>query len=322
MNLILLGLGYKVVANAMQSAPSSAPTSTAPAQALAPDAQPGAVMQKGLITPVQHGDGWGSDIRHRKAGLRNQAWDVGDVDMTSEGYLEEIYGGRAVPAESEPMTIGPKEDRLHNRNKVAKSYAQTEAAKDRQIYEAEVTAEYYDVDDASQDDVVRQKVKNEARWNKSLAMDAALDRKAQLAEKIAQDTDARMNERASTMHGKMIMRSIKRTVSPDMDMALRQEYQPQARRGFQKRPDAPFEDAQSVSLREGNFTQTEVVPADDFENHLSAGNLGFKEGYKDWPQTVQQKSRNSDFSGVLVNEKGSADFSHDIVYDVDSDFGG
>jgi hypothetical protein len=324
MNLIFLGLGYKVVTSALQSTPASAAASpgTAVAKSIAPDAQPGAVVQKGLITPVQRGDGWTGDVRHRKAHLSNQAWDVEDVDTTTMGYLEEIYGARAVLAEADPLTIGPREDRLAKQNNRAKRVARNEAVQDQQIFDAEVAAEYYDVTDASHSDVVALKTRADSHWGRELAAEAVAEQKAKIAERAADDTDARLNEQANQRHGKMLARSIRPRVSVDMDMAHRQEYRGQASRGFTKRPDAGFEKADRIALREGDFSQTEVVPTDNFENNLKAGDLGFSKGQQDWPPYNQQKTMNSDFNGVLVSEKGSPDFSHDIVYEVDSDFGG
>lgn len=312
MQLLLLGVGYKMLtsksASAAPAAASLAPVPTSPE----------GTIQKGLITPVQAAEGWSGESGRRKVALARQALSVDDFSDNGRSQLESYFSDDALPAEHDPISVGPREEKLARASAAASRYIQGEKAADQKVFEAEVQAEYYDVDDASPDDVVAYKVSADVQKAKELARDRRL---AERASQLAVDADwkvARDNEMRSAAHGKMLARSIQQGVDPNLDQALQAPRNAQASRGFQKNPDMPFVDAQPVSLKDGNFSQSEIVPADEFENNLSSYDLG----YRDWPKFAKQKNPASDFSGILVNEADSPDFSQTMVEDVKEDFGG
>lgn len=308
--LLLLGVGYKMLTSKQNATSAAAPAAT--------QTSPEGVVESGLVTPVHSAEDWSGDRGRRMHALSRQALSVDDTGDNGLSILEDYYSDGALPAESDPLNVGPREARLARASSAAKRYIDGERQADRKIYEAEVQAEYYDAEDASPDEVVRYKLAADKRKAKELANEHMLARRAR---NLAMDSDAfvaRDNELRSMNHGKMLARSIKQNIDPNLDQAFQQPRSAQAKRGFTKSPDLPFVDAQPVSLREGNFSQSEILPAEDFDNNLYANDLGFR----DWPKFSQQKSPASDFSGILVNEAGSPDFSQTMVEDVKEDFGG
>lgn len=322
MTLVLLGLGAKVVLGSKKAQPTSqeaaiAPTPYGPSSSLPSSKDP----YKRPIVEIHDDVEWGSEGRLRENVLRRGAEIAMDYAPDEEMMIERRYGQRALAAEAAPLTVGAKSARLAAENEKMKRMTRME---NKIMRDAAAMAMDFDENDvvAVGDDVVEQTkyLRDKAR-GALIGREQALDARAAAIEAREDQKAWKENEARYHRQGKDIERSIRRAVDPNLDMALQQGFRAQMGGGFAHNPNIGFVDAQPVSLREGNFDQSEVVPSNDFNNHLSA-NRAYAEGRKDWPVMVEQKSMNSDFAGVLVSEKGSPDFSHDIVYDVNDDFGG
>lgn len=129
-------------------------------------------------------------------------------------------------------------------------------------------------------------------------------------------------DKNSYKKAKEIENSLKQPhISPVYEMALKQKYKPLSMDVTTYNPLAGFLPAEAVR-KEGataydpDYTIYKAVPAQDFNNHIRAKDLHFK----DFP-LVDDASSKGDFSGLLVSEKGSPDFSTLIVDDVRRDFG-
>ena len=72
-------------------------------------------------------------------------------------------------------------------------------------------------------------------------------------------------------------------------------------------------------VRDADFSVSSVIPAQEFGNRLSNKSVAAYTKFKDFPLVVDAPK--GDFGGILVNEKGSADFSTWIVNDAKQDFG-
>lgn len=327
--IFLLGLAAKTVLgkkSAAQSVPAAgaalavatAPSPYGPSPSLPSSKDP----YKRPPTRVHGGDSWGRAERERMAVLHAQGM-VMDADFISDqdSLLEEAYGFRAKAAEAMPLTAGAPSEALARKNRQAQRAIQREKMAEHRARQIAMDLAENDVERASDELVEAYKYSQDSRHQADVSKDAALAARSRAVEAMDDVRVRRENAARSHRHGKDLARSIRRTVDPNLDMALQDERRPQMGSGFAQRPDMPFLEGQPVSLREGNFDQSQVMAADAFDNHLTANHL-YAGGKRDWPQAVQQKNPNSDFSGVLVSEAGSPDFSHDIVYDVSEDFGG
>jgi hypothetical protein len=148
-------------------------------------------------------------------------------------------------------------------------------------------------------------------------------RQAMRDDQLAMDSDsmyARADALRSRVHGENLKRSLQQSNDPTMVMAYAQGHKPynsDTGNGFIKNPAEGFVDAEPVNVNSTDYSNYEIVNAPGFENTKSAKDLGLR----DYPKFVDQKEAVSDFSGILVHEAGSADFSSKIVNDVKSDFG-
>jgi len=333
-NLVLLGLGAKVLLSksapvqAKAIAPSGSTldpaTSGELSVALSPYAPNAALPSskdpyKRPPTAVHAGENWGDDKRARERALHKAPLSADYVPDYNEMY-EEKYGADALAAESAPLTVGGKSVQLERLNEVAKRASSRERA--AQIREQRIAMDYdeNDVSVAEDGGIELHKYRQSRALVADVNKDAAMDARSRAIE-MAEDAQViRENRNRSAAHGRDIERSIRRDIDPNLDMAFQQGYRGQMGGTFTKNPEMGFADAQPVSFREGNFDQSEVVASTPFNNALRYEDL-YAKGQADWPLVSQQKDMNSDFAGVLVNEAGSADFSHDIVYDVKEDFG-
>jgi len=71
--------------------------------------------------------------------------------------------------------------------------------------------------------------------------------------------------------------------------------------------------------RDADYSQQEVIPAQEFNNALACKDFADYTKFKDYPLVLDAPA--GDFGGVLVNEKGSPDFAALIVNDVRQDSG-
>jgi hypothetical protein len=71
-------------------------------------------------------------------------------------------------------------------------------------------------------------------------------------------------------------------------------------------------------VKKADFYNDEAIPAQDFNNALTAKDFAAYTQFKDFPLVEDARG---DFGGILTNEKGSADFSTWIVDDAKTDFG-
>jgi len=322
MNLILLGLGAKLILGKKSETPAAQQTAVAPSPYGPSNSLPSS-KDPYARQPVQIRDDneWGGAQKLRENILRRGSSLAMDYAPDYDAMLEEKHGRRALPAEAAPLTAGAPSARLAEANKRNGRMVRKEEQIMRDAAALAMDFDENDVTVASDGSIERYKYVKDMAHAADVHKDAALATRAAAIEKAEDARSWRENEARYRRQGKEIERSIRRDVDPNLDMAFQQGYRAQMGSGFAQRPNAGFEDAQPVSLREGNFDQSEVVPSSEFNNHLTA-NRAYSEGRSDWPAAVEQKSAVSDFSGVLVNEKGSADFSHDIVYEVSDDFGG
>lgn len=322
MTLVLLGLGAKVILGKKKEPTaqeaSMAPSPYAPSASLPSSKDP----YKRPPTLVHDDVEWGSENRLRESVLRRGAELAMDyAPNEDEAMIEGRYGRSAKAAEAAPLTVGAKSAALMRENeRMARMVRQEEKI----LRDAAAMAMDFDENDVvpvSDAAVEMVKYRRDRARAAELGKDAALAARSAAIEAKEDQIAWRENEERYRRQGKDIERSIRREVDPNLDMALRQGHRAQKGHGFAQQPQMGFVEAQPVSLREGNYDQSEVVPASEFNNHLAANQL-YAKGRKDWPAAVEQKNMNSDFAGVLVNEKGSPDFSHEIVYDVSDDFGG
>jgi len=137
----------------------------------------------------------------------------------------------------------------------------------------------------------------------------------------AQRADNARREIQAYKNAKMHERSLKTPHQNKLlEMALMQKFTPV--QGGQTTKNELMGFLPAVPMKQGetaydpDFSVYKAVPAQEFSNHLRAKDLH----YKDYP-LVQDASHKGDFSGVLLSEKGSPDFSTMIVNDVDRAFG-
>lgn len=122
-------------------------------------------------------------------------------------------------------------------------------------------------------------------------------------------------------HEKMLKKSLHRK-DDLLAAALMQKHTPFSKSAMINNPLAGFIPAE-VMKQEGasafdpDFNIYMAVPAQGFSNHIRQKDLH----YKDFP-LVDNVSTKGDFSGVLLSEKGSPDYSTMIINDAKNDFGG
>lgn len=324
--LVLLGLGAKVLlGNQKATASTSAniadqtalPISDVTTQEIVAVKGKDYSMKRPQVAVYDVND-WDSDSSNRENYLSREAVNVeGSSDATS--FYEEKYGSKALVAESAPLTISPKDAALAKANERARQIQQREYVLRRRSEQMGAAA-MEDAIPVSDNELEMYRY----RRDRNLAVDMDRESRAERrAAAIARAQDARdqsFNAALTAAQGADIARSINQNIDPNLDMALRQTRKAQKGGAFTQDPNAPFQDAQPASLKHGNFDQSEIVNAYEFCNHLSDADLKADKN-KDWPVFARQQNPASDFSGILVNESGSADFSHDIVHDVKSDFG-
>lgn len=321
LNLFLLGLGAKMIMDAKKE-PTAAQAATGPSPYAPATGTPAAKdPYKRPMVEIHDDNEWGDQGRLREKILRQGSELAMDYAPDYDAMIEQRHGMRALPAEAAPLTIGAKSARLAKANERMSHLVRKEESIMRAAAELAMDFDENDVVMAEEGAVESYKYGKDRAHTASVRKDAALATRAAAIERAEDVRSARENEVRSKRHGRDLARSVRRDVDPNLDMALQQGHKAQMGSAFAQRPEMGFADAQPVSLREGNFDQSEVVASDEFNNYLTA-NKFYARGESDWPAAVEQKSPVSDFSGVLVNEKGSADFSHEIVYDVKDDFGG
>lgn len=311
MSLILLGVAAKVVL----SKPKTGVPSVAPAAPVTDSKAPGYVPPM----RVENGVAWGSEERFKRRLVQHEPLSA-DYIHDDEAAVDDAFRPHAYAVEEGSLAVGVRKEssRLAERKSRERSQARMQA-----ICQAKNVMDFDDTGaiPATDEYVERVKYLRDKVHAADVGKDAAIEARMRAVEAQNDAAMARDEAARARRHGKDLERSIHRYVDPNLDMALRQEWKAQTGSSFVKDPNMGFVEGQPVSFREGNFDQSQVVNADEFNNQLDINSL-YARGQSDWPIAVQQKSRNSDFSGVLVSEKGSPDFSHDIVYDVSDDFGG
>lgn len=128
-------------------------------------------------------------------------------------------------------------------------------------------------------------------------------------------------EKERYAYAKMLERSLRTPIDPNYKKAIKEGYKPfhptdlirDPLKGWVKGEIAQ----QKVSLKDPDFNIHRAVPAQEFTNHIRARDLA----YRDYP-LVRDTRNTSDFSGVIVDEASSPDFSNFAVVKDKTDFGG
>lgn len=128
-------------------------------------------------------------------------------------------------------------------------------------------------------------------------------------------------EKRNAHYNSMLKNSLKRKTDANLIAALSQAHTPFSKSTLVKNPLAGFLPAEAVkqegaSAFDPDFNIYMAVPAQEFTNQIRQKDLH----YKDFPLVVDDKSK-GDFSGILLTEKGSPDYSTMIVNEAKNDFG-
>lgn len=141
-------------------------------------------------------------------------------------------------------------------------------------------------------------------------------RAAQMRAQAAAKAEEARRIRAAQAHAEMLQRSLQRN-NRQVALAGRRQGSGWVPQFGLRNPTLGFVD--EVRGPGPNYNQSDVVPAQDFNNHLTNHDSKRYSQFKDFPLVVDAPK--GDFGGILTNEAGSADFSERIVNDVRQDFG-
>lgn len=312
MKLILgLGIGYLIL-RSRQAAPATVPA--LPASSPANSGNNTMVS----VTPVSGSSPTSVSNAIVQAALAPGATNVSDNGSADgQSLLNDYYSSVALPGEAAPLTVGPSSANQANVNATYVAANQQLNSAIASATAAENSAANNDVTPVSQAELEAYQAGKGKKEILRIRKEQAIGARSR---KLAMDADqesARMTSARNKQYAKQLATSLAPTTDASLAAAYDQPYGDHQGGVFSQHPGMGFVEGTPVNLSESDFSAHSIVDVPPFENHQSSRSLGMR----DYARYSDQKEPVSDFSGVLVNEAGSADFSEFITNDVKNDFG-